>query len=358
MTTTSGLRSLALTTLALLACLTSVGRAQRIRDLTNDETLPVRLVGYGLVVGLDGTGDRGSGGRASGQTVQSVANLLRRFDIDVPPELLRTRNVAAVLVTAEASPYLRPGGRFEVHVSSVGDAQSLRGGVLWMTPLVSDVGGQPLATAQGNLLISEGGATVQMARHLRTVETTARIPTGGLVEADLPRPAFAASSRLLLKEPNLGTATRIAAAVDSALGAGTATVEDPGSVLLAVKDTGTARAVALARIRDLPVSAERVARVVIDGRDGTVVAGGDLTVGEAVVSHGAITLTIGGPAGAAGPAGPAGAASANAIRIPVGTSVQQVAAALHAVQSAPSEIAAIFAALREVGAIAAEVVVR
>jgi flagellar P-ring protein precursor FlgI len=117
--------------------------------------------------------------------------------------------------------------------------------------------------------------------------------------------------------------------------------------------------VALARIRDLPVRAERTARVVIDGRDGTVVAGGDLTIGEAVVSHGAITLTIGGPAGgAAGPAGAAGAANANAIRIPAGTSVQQVAAALHAVQSSPTEIAAIFAALREVGAIAAEVVVR
>ncbi|MEX0911968.1 MAG: flagellar basal body P-ring protein FlgI, partial [Gemmatimonadota bacterium] len=123
------------------------GQDTRIADLTIQETaVPVRLVGYGLVVGLDGTGDRGGSG--GGQTVQSVANLLRRFDVDVPPDVLRMRNVAAVLVTAEVSPYLRPGGRFEVHVSSIGDARSMRGGVLWMTPLISDVAGIPVASAQ------------------------------------------------------------------------------------------------------------------------------------------------------------------------------------------------------------------
>ena len=95
----------------------------RIRDLTTAEgAMPVRLMGYGLVVGLDGTGDRAIGGQTAGQTVQSVVNLLRRFDIEVPPNLLRMRNVAAVLVTAEMSPYLRSGGRFEIQVASMGDA--------------------------------------------------------------------------------------------------------------------------------------------------------------------------------------------------------------------------------------------
>ncbi|MEP7347462.1 MAG: flagellar basal body P-ring protein FlgI, partial [Gemmatimonadaceae bacterium] len=119
-----------------------------IHDLIIDnQSVPVRLVGYGLVTGLSGTGDQTSTGRSGGHTVQSVANLLRRFDITVPPELLRTRNVAAVLVTAEVSPFLRAGGRFEVQVASVGDARSLRGGVLWMTPLIADAGGTPMATA-------------------------------------------------------------------------------------------------------------------------------------------------------------------------------------------------------------------
>ena len=120
-----------------------------IRDLViDDQGIAVRLVGYGLVTGLSGTGDVAYSGRNSQHTVQSVANVLRRFDIIVPAELLRTRNVAAVLVTAEVSPYLRPGGRFEVQVSSVGDSRSLRGGVLWMTPLVTEAGGKPQGTAQ------------------------------------------------------------------------------------------------------------------------------------------------------------------------------------------------------------------
>ena len=122
------LRSLG--TLMLLARAT-VGAQDMIhvRDLTiEDKAIPVRLMGYGLVIGLDGTGDKSSGGKSGGMTVNSVMNLLKRFGIQLPIEAMKTRNVAAVLVTAEISPYLRPGGRFEVHVSSVGDARSLRGG--------------------------------------------------------------------------------------------------------------------------------------------------------------------------------------------------------------------------------------
>ncbi|MDQ6827896.1 MAG: flagellar basal body P-ring protein FlgI [Gemmatimonadota bacterium] len=331
----------------------------RVADLViSDGTLPVRLMGYGLVVGLDGTGDRAIGGRSSGHTVQSVANLLKRFDVEVPAEVLRTRNVAAVLVTAEISPFLRSGGRFEVHVASIGDARSLRGGVLWMTPLIAEVGGQPIASAQGPMLISEGSQGGGRDRYAgynqnSTVETTARMPQGGLIETDLPRPTLAAMTQLMLREPNLATASRIAAAVDSALGAGTATVDDPGSITLALKaDSGAGgRAGTLAKIRELRVRPDRPARIVIDGRDGTVVAGGDIGVGEAVVSHGGVTLSIG--AGGAD----TGNSDGN-VRVPPGTTVQAIAAALHAVQTPPTEIAAIFAALREVGAISAEVIVR
>ncbi len=321
----------------------------RIRDLTSQEgALPVRLMGYGLVVGLDNTGDRAIGGQSAGQTVQSVVNILRRFNIEVPPSLIRMRNVAAVLVTAEVSPFLRAGGRFDIHVSSMGDARSLRGGVLYMTPLVADPNGPSLASAQGAVLLSDGGSSV---RYAPVIETSARIPSGGVLEADLPRPVASSSSRLILREPDLGTASRIADAVNRELGANTAVIEDEGSVLVTLADS-LPRAVAFARIRELQVRADRANRLIIDAKDGTIVVGGEVTVGAAVVSHGGVTLAITNDASAGD------ASIAGSVRIPTGTSVQRIAAALHAVQIPPNEIAAIFAALRDAGAFSAEVVVR
>jgi len=321
----------------------------KIRDLTSPEgALPVRLVGYGLVVGLDGTGDRAIGGQSAGQTVQSVINMLRRFNVEVPADLLRMRNVAAVLVTAEVSPFLRSSGRFEVQVSSMGDARSLKGGVLFQTPLVADPNGPALATAQGPLMVSEGGSTT---RYATTIETSARIPTGGILEADLPRPTIAATSRLLLREPDLGTASRIAAAINAAMGEKTAVVEDEGSVQVTLADS-VVKATAYTKIRELSIKPERVPRIVIDGKDGTVVAGGDMMVGVATISHGAITLTLGADVASDTTAIP------GSVRLPANISVQRVAAALHAVRTPPSEIAAIFASLRQVGALTAEVIVR
>jgi len=322
----------------------------RVRDLVlTDAAPPVRLMGYGIVTGLNGTGDMVSGTTGSGQTVQSIVNLLHRFDISVPPALLRTRNVAAVLVTSEVSTYLRPGGRFEVAVSSLGDARSLRGGVLWMTPLVADAGGQPLAGAQGPIVISAGSQT---SRSYNTVVgTTGTIPSGGVLEANLPRPQLAASNMLLLREPDITTAARIAAAVDSVLGGkGLAVVQDPGAVRLSLKDTSAGLAAALATIRDIKVRPSRTARIMVDSRDGTIVAGGDLVVGEAIVSHGGITISIGARADSTAVAGDVRAAS--------GATVQTIGAALHAAQASAADIAAIFEALRGVGAISAEVIVR
>lgn len=345
-------RAFGMTTVLALAALLgghSSAHAQemiRLRDLTiEDKALPVRLMGYGLVIGLDGTGDKASGGKLGGMTVNSVVNLLRRFGIQLPVEAMKTRNIAAVLVTAEVSPYLRPGGRFEVHVSSVGDARSLRGGVLWTTPLLSDVGGQASATAQGPLLMADLGGGKASA-----IENSSRIPSGGLMEIDQPRPAFASSSKLLLREPDVAMATRIATAINKELGDGMAKVEDPGSIALTFKDQKEDHASVLARIQDLRVQPQRNARLIIDSRDGTIIAGGDLTVGEATVSHGGITITIG--------ATDTTAAVPNNLRMAPGTPVTRIAAALHAVQAPPAEIAAIFESLRAIGAIAAEVVVR
>ncbi len=345
-------RACAWSIVAGAAAVPAQARAQgdvKIRDLTTPEgALPVRLVGYGLAVGLDGTGDRGNGSQSAGATVQSVVNMLRRFNVEIPPEVIRMRNVAAVIVTAEVSPFLRAGGRFEVSVSSMGDARSLRGGVLYMTPLVAEPNGAPLATAQGSLLVSDGGSTT---RYAVSHETNARIPTGGVLEADLARPVVAATSRLLLREPDLGTASRIADAINTTMGAKTAVVEDEGSVVVTLADT-VSRPTAYTKIRELSIRPERAPRLVIDGKDGTVVAGGEMLVGPAVVSHGAITLAIGKETAEDTAPVP------GSVRLPAGVSVQRVAASLQAVRTPPSEIGAIFAALREVGAITAEVVIR
>src|SRR3954465_13190344 len=221
----------------------------RVRDLTiEDKAIPVRLLGYGLVIGLDGTGDRSGGGKQGGMTVNSVVNLLRRFGVQIPVEAMKTRNVAAVLVTAEVSPYLRAGGKFEIHVSSVGDARSLRGGVLWMTPMLSDVGSAPVASAQGAVLMADVGGGKSSS-----IENSARIPAGGLLELELPRPAFTASNKLLMRDPDVTMATRIATAINKEIGDGTATGEDPGCIALAFKDPKEDHATMLARIQDMRV---------------------------------------------------------------------------------------------------------
>jgi len=321
----------------------------RVGDLTlHAGDVPRRLVGYGLVTGLDGTGDRSFGrATANTMTVRSVVNLLRRFQIEVPPEQLRLRDVAAVLVTAEISPYLRAGGRFEVQVSAMGDATSLHGGVLWMTPLVTDPGQPPLATAQGPLLVVEEGSR----RSFRANHGNAgRIPQGGVLEVELP--ATAMSTRLLLRRPDLGTASRMADVVNAAFGPNTARVEDPGAVSL-TPPAGRAENLHafLAAVDTLSVTTREVARVVIDGRDGTVVAGGGVKIGAAAVSHGGYTLEVGGRAPASGAAG-------GIVRLEPPASVQEVAAGLHAAGARPQEIAAIFEALHASGALEAEVVVR
>jgi len=353
---TTGIRPVRTVLLAMLALVMAVYAAEAqgtvaIRDLLiENQAVPVRLVGYGIVTGLSGTGDLTTSGRRSAHTVQSVASLLRRFDINVPPQLLGTRNVAAVLVTAEVSPWLRGGGRFDVQVSSVGDARSLRGGVLWMTPLIAEVGGEAFATAQGAMILDDPPQSGR--RRSVTIEGSGRIPSGGVLEGDLPRPRTgSASSRLMLRQPDIGTATRIAAVIDSVIGAGTAKVEDPGAVAIALADSTAAQT--LARINELRVVPIRPARIVIDSRQGTVVAGGDLTVGPGVVSVGGVTVSIGDAPADTNQQSPSGA-----LAIRAGSKVQDLVAVLQSVQTPALMIAQIFEALRQAGAISAEVIAR
>jgi flagellar P-ring protein precursor FlgI len=268
---------------------------------------------------------------------------------------MRIRNVAAVLVTAEISPYLRAGGRFEVQVAALGDATSLRGGVLWMTPLLTDPNQPPVATAQGALLVASDGTGRISSRQ----GNAGRIADGGLLELDLPAPALPGQVRLALRSPDLRAASRIAAAISAVHGDTSARVEDAGSIRL---NPGAQRADSvatwLAAIDTLPVLVVETARVVIDGREGTVVVGGEVRIGPATVSHRGLTVRVGGPPPDSSAAQPAGSDSLSAgmVRAGAGASVQELVAGLHA--AGARDVAAIFDALRAAGALRAEVVVR
>lgn len=346
-------RILLITLLALVAGLSLTGYAAaasraRVRDVAiHDGDVPKRLMGYGLVVGLDGTGDRSLGGVGSpSATVRSVVNLLRRFGLVVPPEYLRLRNVAAALVTAEISPYLRAGGRFDVQVSALGDATSLEGGVLWMTPLTTDADQPPSATAQGPVMVSSSEKSLSL---LARRNNSARIPSGGVLEVDGPPPA-SVSPRLLLREPDRTAARRIAEAINAALGEGTATVEDPGSIRLQAAGGASALDL-LAAVDTVSVDLDSPARIVIYAKDGTVVAGGEIRVGPATIHHHGIALQVGMGEGSE-------SSAPGLVRAAPESSVQDVAAGLHAAGATPEEIAAIFEALRTAGALRAEVEMR
>jgi flagellar P-ring protein precursor FlgI len=337
--------------LAALGLRATPARAQtaRVAELTTRAgEIPRRLVGYGLVVGLEGTGDRSFGGFAGETpTVRSIVNLLKRFNVVVPPEAMVSRNVAAVLVTAETSPYLRAGGRFEIQVSSLGDASSLRGGVLWITPLVSDPNQPPVATAQGPLLVTGDD---QRTSGVQRRGTSGRIPDGAVLEVD-PPPGAVPASRLVLRRPDLGTASRIVGAINAAFGPGSAKLEDPGAIGLIPKSQAADSIMGfLAAVDTLPVSQPSAARIVINARDGTVVAGGDVRVGVAAVSHHGITLRV-------GPAAQGGTGQ-GVLALDAGATVQDVAAGLHAAGATSQEVASVFEALHQVGAVAAEVAVQ
>lgn len=341
----------------------------RLKDIvTLQGSSPAPLMGYGLVVGLNKTGDK----RQTLFSTQSLTNMLARFGLVVPADQVKVENIAAVLVTAEISPYQRIGARIDVVASSIGDARSLQGGTLLPTPLRGP-DGEVAALAQGALSIGGfggggGGSSVQV-NHL----TVGRVPGGAIVQAapeakvnTIDRVTFA------LREPDFVTAARVAHVINTFLGTPSAQALDPGSVSLDVPEQYRSSVPALmAQLETLPIDTDVVARVVINERTGTVVVGGNVQLGPAAVAHGNLSVRITTRYDVSQPNPFSGGettvvpntqvdvreGTARLVTMTEGTTLDAVASALNALGASPRDIIAIMQALKAAGALRAELVV-
>lgn len=263
----------------------------RIKDLVEfDGVRGNDLVGYGLVVGLNGTGD---GMRNAPFTEEILTNLLERLGVNVNGEQFRPKNVAAVFVTATLPPFGRMGGRIDVTVSAIGDAKSLLGGTLVMTPL-NGADGQVYAVAQGTIIAGGVAAEGAATRVVQGVPTAGVIPSGARIEQEVDFDfAGLRTVRLALRTPDFTTAGRIEAAINENFGRAVAAMLDSGTVAI---DLGSARmaspAHVLGRVENIRVEPENRARVVVDQRSGTIVMGADVRISRVAVAQGSLTLRV------------------------------------------------------------------
>lgn len=279
---------------SLLCCVFASKTALADRLLDMCHVVGVRdnqLVGYGVVTGLDGTGDDVSAPFA----MQSLRSLLRRLGVQIDSRQLRLRNVAAVLVTADLPPFSRQGARMDVTVSSIGNARSLRGGVLIQTPL-RGADRKTYAVAQGAIIVGGFGASGNTGSQVKTGTTnTARIPNGALVEREVPMLVGdeKGAITLALHNPNFVTASRIVTALNDKFGKDTAVAVDGGAVKLTVPKDHKGQPVAfLAALHELDVQPDIAAKVVINERTGTIVAGGDVRLLPVAIAQGGITISV------------------------------------------------------------------
>jgi flagellar P-ring protein precursor FlgI len=275
-----------------LVSISAPARADRLLDMCH--VVGVRdnqLVGYGVVTGLDGTGDDFTAPFA----MQSLRALLRRLGVQIDSNQLRLRNVAAVIVTADLPPFARQGARIDITVASIGNARSLRGGVLVQTPL-RGADRRTYAVAQGSVVVGGYNAFGQTGSQLRTGMTNAgRIPSGALVEREV-RMAMSdkeGAITLALHNPNFVTAARITTALNDKFGKDTAAAVDAGAIKLKTpKDYDKQQVAFLAALHELDITPEIAAKVVINERTGTVVAGGDVRLLPVAIAQGGITISV------------------------------------------------------------------
>ncbi|SNX72523.1 flagellar P-ring protein precursor FlgI [Cereibacter ovatus] len=275
----------------LLFALPATAGPIRIKDLVRfDGVRGNDLVGYGLVVGLNGTGD---GLRNAPFTEDIMSNLLERLGVNVTGEQYRPKNVAAVFVTATLPPFARAGSQVDVTVSAIGDAKSLLGGTLVMTPM-NGADGQIYAVAQGAIIAGGVSAEGEAARVVQGVPTSGTIPEGARVEREVEfELASLRNVRLALRTADFTTAGRIEETINRELGRGVATMLDAGTVALDLDQTRLRSAAhVLQKVENLTVEPEMAARVVVDQRSGTIVMGEDVRISRVAVAQGGLTLRV------------------------------------------------------------------
>ncbi|RJP73238.1 MAG: flagellar basal body P-ring protein FlgI [Ignavibacteriales bacterium] len=355
----------------ILICLSPLGLlAQRIKDVSFFKgSTSEQLIGYGLVVGLAGTGDS----YRSTFTVQSVVSMLKRFGITVPDVNLRTKNIAAVMVTANVNSYLKSGSKFDVNVSSMGDATSLMGGTLLMSPL-SGRDAVLYALSQGP--VSIGGYDVNTSSGGRVAKNHAlsgRIPGGGILEKELP--TFELDSlevQIILNSPDYTTANNIVSAINQQIGQDAALAVDASEIKVKIPtDKQNNIPQFLAQLEAIQVQTDVVAKVVLNEKTGTVVAGSNVKILPVTISHGSLKINIKSYPMISQPGAFSGGnttlfnnlvpsvekENSNVVSINGASNVQEVAAALNSLKVTPRDIIAIFQAIKEAGALQAELVI-
>lgn len=357
--------------LALLLC-TGVARAERIKDLASIAGVRTnQLVGYGLVVGLDGSGDQTS---QAPFTTQSLKSMLAQFGIVLPPGTdPQLKNVAAVSVSAELPPFAKPGQNIDITVSSIGNAQSLRGGTLLMAPL-KGADGNVYAIAQGNVVVGGFGASGSDGSKVTVnVPSSGRIPGGASVERSVPS-AFNLGDALVLNlhAPDYTTSQRLAQAINTAVGENTARSIDGTSIRVQAPQDSSERVAFMSALENLTLDpGEASARIIINARTGTVVIGRHVRVLPAAVSHGSLTVTITERPVISQPnalsSGTTVSTTATDIDVrqenkrmflfEPGVSLGEIVRAVNQVGVAPGDLVAILEALKQAGALRAELIV-
>ncbi len=345
-------------------------QAARIKDIARlDGVRANQLVGYGLVVGLNGTGD----GQQTEFTIQSLVNMLERMGITVNPDDVRVDNVAAVMVTAKLPPFARPGNQIDVTISSIGDAESLAGGTLLLTPLKGP-DGNVYAVAQGPVVVGSLSFGGKAAKVQKNHPTAGRIPGGGIVERAIPVNLPEDGQLTYRVEDNdFTTVSRIAQAINDRFGPNTSRPVDGGSVAVRIPPPYRGRVVNfLSELEALEVQPDSPARIVVNEKTGTIVMGEDVRIDTVAVSHGNLSLVINERADVsqAQPLAPGGQTivtprtdieisegSGELVIMNMGVSLAEIAQALNAIGASPRDLIAILQAIKASGALHAELVI-
>jgi flagellar P-ring protein precursor FlgI len=367
-----GVASLLMGLLATLALWPGPASAERVKDLAGVAGVRTnQLVGYGLVVGLDGTGDQTS---QTPFTVQSIINMLAKFGVTIPPNVKpQLKNVAAVTVTATLPPFSKAGQTMDVNVASIGNASSLRGGALLMAPL-RGADGEVYAMAQGSVMVSGFGVSGKDGSRVSVnVPSGGRIPNGATVEREV-QSDFSSTPYVVLNlnSPDFTTATHLTDAINKTLGEGTAQALDAVSIRVNAPVGESERIGFVSALQELEVEpGDAPARVIVNSRTGTVVIGSRVRVTPAAVAHGSLSVTIRERQDVSQPNALAAGDTVTTQRSDIsidqppahmfvfsaGVDLNDIVRAVNQVGAAPGDLVAILEALKEAGALRAQLIV-